>query len=56
MSIAILPSPRPFIDVAREAVELGAIPQFNPATGVIELHPLRLPGWWPIGVVVKEAA
>ena len=43
-------------ELEEAALRFGAIPQYNPTTGEIELHPLRKPGQWPIAVVVKEAA
>lgn len=43
----------PFLAVATRAMELGCVPQFDPAANDIVLHPFLKPGNWRIGVVIK---
>lgn len=43
-------------ELEEAAITLGAIPQFNPANGVVELYPFLRPGNWRIGFVTREKA
>jgi hypothetical protein len=37
----------------RRAIAASAIPHFNPKSSVIELHPRRVAGLWPISIGEK---